>query len=63
MAKAGVDEDSMVAAIQDAANVNFDLSPDGLITLASAGVKGKVVSAMRVRAKQSQRHATSPSSN
>ena len=63
MAKAGVDEDSMVAAIQDAAKVNFDLSPDGLVTLASAGVKGKVLSAMRVRAKQSQRHATSPSSN
>lgn len=63
MAKAGVDEDSIIASIQDASAVNFDLSPDGLIALAKNGVKGKIVSAMRARAKQTQRHSTSPSSN
>ena len=63
MAKAGVDEDSIIAAIQDAAAVDFDLSPDGLIALANNGVKGKVVSAMRTRAKRPAHHAASPGSN
>ncbi len=49
MAKAGVDEDSIVNAIHDAGSVNFDLSPDGLIQLAQNNVKGKIVSAMRVK--------------
>jgi hypothetical protein len=60
MAKAGVDEESIIASIQDAANVDFAFSPDDLIALASAGVKGKIVGAMRLRAKQPQRHAASP---
>jgi hypothetical protein len=63
MAKAGVDEDSIIASIQDASAVNFDLSPDGLIALANNGVKGKIVSAMRARAKQSSHHSASPGSN
>ena len=63
MAKAGVDEDSIIAAIQDAAAVDFDLTPDGLIALANNGVKGKVVSAMRTRAKRPAHHAASPGSN
>jgi len=63
MAKAGVDEDSIVAAIQDAPKVNFDLSPDGLISLAKAGIKGKIVTAMRTRAKQPPRRTTPPASN
>ena len=63
MAKAGVDEDSIIAAIQDAAAVDFDLSPDGLIALANNGVKGKVVSAMRTRAKRPVHHAASPAPN
>jgi hypothetical protein len=63
MAKAGVDEDSIVTAIQDAAKVNFDLSPDGLIALANAGVKGKIATAMRTRAKQAPRRASSPAPN
>ena len=54
MAKAGVDEDSIVNAIHDAGSVNFDLSPDGLIQLAQNNVKGKIVSAMR--AKQQAAH-------
>jgi hypothetical protein len=53
MAKAGVDEDNIVATIHDATSVQFDLSPDGLVDLASNGVKGKIVIAMRERAKRS----------
>src|ERR1700683_2748571 len=49
MAKSGVDEDSIVCAIHAAANVMFDLTPDGLINLANNGVKGKIVGAMRDR--------------
>src|SRR3984957_1310954 len=55
MAKAGVDEDNIVATIHDATSVQFDLSPDGLVNLASNGVKGKIVSAMRDRAKRPSR--------
>ncbi len=52
MAKAGVDEDNIVGTIHDATAVQFDLSPDGLVELASNGVKGKIVAAMRERAKR-----------
>lgn len=56
MAKAGVDEDNIIATIHDATSVQFDLSPDGLVELASNGVKGKIVVAMRERAKRSSAH-------
>lgn len=56
MAKAGVDEENIVATIHDATAVQFDLTPDGLIELASNGVKGKIVAAMRERAKRSSAH-------
>jgi hypothetical protein len=52
MAKAGVDEDNILATIHDATAVDFDLTPDGLVNLASNGVKGKIVIAMRERAKR-----------
>jgi hypothetical protein len=55
MAKAGVDEDNIVATIHDATSVQFDLTPDGLVSLASNGVKGKIVTAMRERAKRPSR--------
>jgi hypothetical protein len=63
MAKSGVDEDTIVGAIHDAASVRFDLSPDALIQLAQNGVKGKVVSAMRERDKRSTHHTSPPASN
>jgi hypothetical protein len=56
MSKAGVDEDNIVATIHDATAVQFDLSPDGLVDLASNGVKGKIVTAMRERARRSSAH-------
>jgi hypothetical protein len=61
MAKSGVDEDSIVSAIHDAANVNFDLTPDGLIKLANNGVKGKIVGAMRDRSHAKAQHRASGS--
>jgi hypothetical protein len=63
MAKSGVDEDTIIGAIHDAASVQFDLTPDALIQLAQNGVKGKVVSAMRERDKRSTHHAPPPASN
>ncbi len=59
MAKAGVDEDNIVGTIRDAPSVQFDLSPDGLVNLASNGVKGKIVAAMRDRAKKAGSHPAS----
>jgi hypothetical protein len=58
MAKAGVDEDSIVATIREASAVQFDLSPDGQIQLASGGVKGKILAAMRQRAKLGTRRGS-----
>jgi uncharacterized membrane protein YgcG len=51
MVKGGVDEDSVIATIHDAPNVQFDLTPDGQIQLTGGGVKPKVLAAMRQRAK------------
>ncbi len=51
MFKAGVDEDSIISTIHDAPVAGFDLTPDGIIALANGGVKGKIVAAMRARAK------------
>jgi len=63
MAKSGVDEDTIIGAIHDAASVQFDLTPDALIQLAQNGVKGKVVSAMRERDKRSPHRTSPPASN
>jgi hypothetical protein len=57
MAKNGVDEASIIGAIRDAGAVNFDLTPDGLIKLASSGVKGNLVTAMRDKAHAATRRA------
>ncbi len=51
MVKAGVDEDSVIATIREAPTVQFDLTPDGQIQLASGGVKAKILAAMRQRGK------------
>jgi len=57
MVKAGVDEDNVIATIREAPAVQFDLTPDGQIALAGGGVKGKILAAMRVRAKLGNRRA------
>jgi hypothetical protein len=63
MFKAGVDEDSVIAAIGAAPSVNFDLSPDGLIVLAKNGVKGRIVRAMRLRQTRARRRPVLHSSS
>jgi len=63
MAKAGVDEASIVTTIREAHSVQFDLSPDGLIHLAQNGVKGNIVTAMRERNKRSSNRSSAPTSN
>jgi hypothetical protein len=49
MFKSGVDEDTILSVIHNAPVVQFDLSPNGMIALAQAGIKGKIPAAMRAR--------------
>ena len=56
MVKAGVDEDNIIDTIRSAGAVNFDLSVDGQVKLAQNGVKGKVLTAMKTKARQSPSH-------
>jgi hypothetical protein len=57
MFQSGVDEESIILEIQQAPAVQFDVSPDGLIQLARAGVKGKIPAAMRARVRPKPRAA------
>jgi hypothetical protein len=56
MAKAGLDEDNIIETIKSAGAVNFDLSVDGQVKLAQNGVKGKVLTAMKTKARQASSH-------
>jgi hypothetical protein len=47
---AGLDDENLIAAINSAKTVSFDLSPAGLKTLLGAKVTNRVISAMRARA-------------
>jgi hypothetical protein len=53
LVKANVDEDNIIDTIRHASAVNFDLSVDGVVNLANNGVKGKILTAMKARARQS----------
>jgi hypothetical protein len=46
---AGLDDDNLIAAIDTAASVRFDLSPAGLRALLAAKVSNQVIAAMRAR--------------
>lgn len=46
---AGLDDDNLIAAIDTATTVRFDLSPAGLKSLLSAKVSNRVIAAMRAR--------------
>jgi hypothetical protein len=46
---AGLDDENLIAAIKDAAAVNFDLSPAGLKSLLGSKVSNRVITAMRAR--------------
>jgi hypothetical protein len=50
--KANLDEENIIDTIKTAPAVNFDLSVNGEIKLAQNGVKGKILSAMKTRARQ-----------
>src|SRR4029077_7319519 len=60
MFKSGVDEDNIIATIRQSANAQFDISPDGQIELAKNGVKGKILAAMRERARRAKSSDQSP---
>jgi hypothetical protein len=53
MAKAGMDDDNLIANIKEAKSVSFDLSTQAQIELVHNGVKGKVLTAMRARSRRS----------
>lgn len=52
MVKAGLDEENVIDTIRSAGAVNFDLSVDGQVRLAQNGVKGKILTAMKTKARQ-----------
>jgi hypothetical protein len=56
MVKAGLDEDNVIDTIKSAGSVNFDLSVDGQVKLAQNGVKGKILTAMKAKARTSPAH-------
>ena len=53
LAKAGMDEENLIATIREAAAVNFDMSTQGQVNLLKNGIKGKVLASMRERARRS----------
>jgi hypothetical protein len=54
MFKSGVDEENIITTIRQSPVVQFDISPDGQIQLAKNGVKGKILAAMRERARRAK---------
>ena len=60
MLKGGVDEENIIATIREAPSIQFDLSPEAQIQLAQNGVKGKLLAAMRERARQVNRAKAAP---
>ncbi|HEV8659895.1 MAG TPA: hypothetical protein VGS96_14910 [Thermoanaerobaculia bacterium] len=52
MAKAGLTDENLMLAIDDADDVAFDTSPNALITLAKGGVSKSVIAHMQKRAKK-----------
>lgn len=54
MAKAGLTDENLVLAIDDADEVSFDTTPNALIVLAKAGVSKNVIAHMQKRAKKSK---------
>jgi hypothetical protein len=57
MFQTGVDEDTIIHAIRTEAKFKLDTSPNAMITLAKAGIKGKIPAAMRERASRSSKPA------
>jgi len=58
LVKANLDEENIIDTIRNAPNVDFDLSVNGEINLANHGVKGKILTAMKQRARQGSHKAS-----
>jgi hypothetical protein len=52
MVSAKLDEANILDTIKQASAVNFDLSAHGQIDLAKANVNGRIITAMKQRARQ-----------
>ena len=52
MAQAGLTDENLILAIDDADDVSFDTAPNALITLAKGGVSKSVIAHMQRRAKK-----------
>jgi hypothetical protein len=58
MVAAGMDEGNIIDTIQHARSVNFDLSVNGQVELSKNKVSGRVITAMKSRARSSPPHHT-----
>jgi hypothetical protein len=56
MVGAKLDDANIIDTIQHAKSVNFDLSPQGQVDLAKSGVSGKIITAMKARARAPATH-------
>ena len=56
MTSAKLDEANIIDTIQHAKSVDFDLSPQGQVDLAKSGVSGKIITAMKARARAPVTH-------
>jgi hypothetical protein len=56
MVAAGMDEGNIIDTIQHARSVNFDLTVDGQVELSKSKVSGRVITAMKSRARSSPAH-------
>lgn len=52
LAAAGLDDENLIASVNDAKAVSFDLTPAGLKALLAGKVSNRVINAMRARAKK-----------
>ena len=62
MVAAKLDEGNVIDTINHASSVHFDLSPQGQIDLARSGVSGRIITAMKARARASGTHHVASSS-
>jgi hypothetical protein len=56
MVSAKLDDDNVIDTIKNAKSVNFDLTPQGQVDLAKSGVSGRVITAMKARARAPATH-------
>ncbi|MBV9340875.1 MAG: hypothetical protein JO159_08300 [Acidobacteria bacterium] len=54
--KAGMDEENLISTINEARSTNFDVSVDGELQLVGAGIKGKLLAAIRRKAASQKLH-------